>query len=621
MKSPVISALIILMGLFTAQSRLQAQVPVGTAFTYQGQLKDGGVPVDGEYDFLFRLFDAPNGGSPVGGNIQPVTLSVINGLFTVELDFGPQAFDGEARWLEVGVRPAGTGGDHTILAPRQPLTAAPYALYALDGTTGAGGYWAADGDNIYNTNAGRVGIGTDAPGCPLHLHGTAQIMEKITTSHPFGAWLDIESTSSGGKRWGLASTGSANGEGAGHLLLRNITDDRTVMMLKDAGYVGVGTTAPDAHLDVSKPADSAAENVLQLTTYTSLEPLTYSRLAFKGASIDSYASILAAPLRLNSDSDFNVLLANGGGNVGVGTDVPDVRLHIAGGSDAEPSSGGYVVAGPVSSLNLAFDDNEIMARNDGAPATLYLNNSGGSVTVGGLSTATHSLNVIGVGQSAGNAPLQVHNYQTEAGIAARVTNASNYATMHVENSGSGEVMWLQRADTTGPFIVAYNEQTASRPFQVDANGRTTVTILQITGGADLSEQFRVSSARQEPVPGQVVSIDAERPGDLVVSSRAYDRAVAGVISGAGGVNPGMLMGQASSIADGEHPVALTGRVWCRCETSSGPIRPGDLLTTSDVPGCAMTVTDYDRAHGATIGKAMTGLEEGEGLVLVLVSLQ
>jgi hypothetical protein len=119
----------------------------------------------------------------------------------------------------------------------------------------------------------------------------------------------------------------------------------------------------------------------------------------------------------------------------------------------------------------------------------------------------------------------------------------------------------------------------------------------------------------------VVSIDSLQPGRLSVSRGAYDRPVAGVISGAGGLNPGMLMGQAGSIADGKHPVALTGRVYAFCDTGNGAIQPGDLLTTSDVPGHAMKVTDHTRAKGAIIGKAMSGLENGRGLVLVLVSLQ
>jgi hypothetical protein len=119
----------------------------------------------------------------------------------------------------------------------------------------------------------------------------------------------------------------------------------------------------------------------------------------------------------------------------------------------------------------------------------------------------------------------------------------------------------------------------------------------------------------------VACIDTENPGKLLVSSKAYDRTVAGIISGAGGVQPGMLMGQSGSKADGDYPVALTGRVYCKADASYGQIQPGDLLTTSDTPGYVMKVSDYDRAHGATIGKAMSSLDEGTGLVLTLVSLQ
>ena len=81
------------------------------------------------------------------------------------------------------------------------------------------------------------------------------------------------------------------------------------------------------------------------------------------------------------------------------------------------------------------------------------------------------------------------------------------------------------------------------------------------------------------------------------------------------------MGQAGSVADGEHPVALSGRVYCWADASGGAIEPGDLLTTSATPGHAMKVTDHARAQGAIIGKAMTSLDRGTGLVLVLVSLQ
>jgi hypothetical protein len=104
-------------------------VPVGTAFTYQGRLTDGGSPANGAYDFEFELYDAASGGTTLGtltvGN-SPVT----DGLFTVQLDFGAAVFTGDARWLQIGVRPGDSSGAYTALSPRQALTAAPYALYA-----------------------------------------------------------------------------------------------------------------------------------------------------------------------------------------------------------------------------------------------------------------------------------------------------------------------------------------------------------------------------------------------------------------------------------------------------------------------------------------------------------
>lgn len=148
-------------------------------------------------------------------------------------------------------------------------------------------------------------------------------------------------------------------------------------------------------------------------------------------------------------------------------------------------------------------------------------------------------------------------------------------------------------------------------------GRVRVGILEIAGGSDLAEKFAVD---REAAPGTVMAIDPKHPGALCVAEGAYSRAVAGVISGANNLNAGMVLPDAGG-ALGAQPIAMTGRVWVRCTAAGGAIIPGDLLTTSDAAGKAMKVTDFDRAHGATIGKAMTALESGDGLVLALVSLQ
>jgi hypothetical protein len=118
-----------------------AQTPFGTAFTYQGRLTDAEAPANGSYDLEFKLFDAASGGSQVGSTVTLGSVGVTNGLFTVSLDFGTGVFAGNRRWLEMGVRPGGTGGAFTTLVPRQQLTAGPntiFALAAASATTVAG---------------------------------------------------------------------------------------------------------------------------------------------------------------------------------------------------------------------------------------------------------------------------------------------------------------------------------------------------------------------------------------------------------------------------------------------------------------------------------------------------
>ena len=83
----------------------------------------------------------------------------------------------------------------------------------------------------------------------------------------------------------------------------------------------------------------------------------------------------------------------------------------------------------------------------------------------------------------------------------------------------------------------------------------------------------------------------------------------------------MLMGQKGSEADGARPVALNGRVYCWVDASTAPIEPGDLLTSSDTPGHAMRASDYTKARGAILGKAMSPLKTGRGLVLAPLILQ
>lgn len=116
-----------------------AQSPVGTEFTYQGSIKLGGALLNDTADFEFTLWDAASGGNQVAGPIAVSAVDVVDGLFAVQVDFGALAFAGDARWLQIAVRSPAGSGSFTTLASRQPITATPYALYALNSPGGGGG--------------------------------------------------------------------------------------------------------------------------------------------------------------------------------------------------------------------------------------------------------------------------------------------------------------------------------------------------------------------------------------------------------------------------------------------------------------------------------------------------
>ncbi len=124
------TSLLLCLLLATALSRGLA-APLDSTIVYQGRLTDAGSPANGTYDLRFTLYDAVNGGNPVGGLSTSDDLSVANGLFNATLDFGFTPFDGMALWLELAVRPGNSAGAYVALTPRQPMTTAPYALYAV----------------------------------------------------------------------------------------------------------------------------------------------------------------------------------------------------------------------------------------------------------------------------------------------------------------------------------------------------------------------------------------------------------------------------------------------------------------------------------------------------------
>lgn len=192
----------------------------------------------------------------------------------------------------------------------------------------------------------------------------------------------------------------------------------------------------------------------------------------------------------------------------------------------------------------------------------------------------------------------------------------------IESTDGGHRLWTLQSsgsvvpEKAGTFQIIDRDQNIQR-LGIDKNGIVSVKALQITGGADVAEPFNTGSRLE---PGSLVVIDDAHPGQLIGSSRAYDRRVAGVVSGANDVLPGVTLEQLEPGGERQQ-IALSGRVYALADTSNGPIHAGDLLTSSNNPAHAMRATNLKKAQGAIIGKAMSGLEHGSGLVLMLVSLQ
>ncbi|MBO0930860.1 hypothetical protein [Fibrella aquatilis] len=389
--------------------------------------------------------------------------------------------------------------------------------------------------------------------------------------------------------------------------------------------VGVGTSTPQRSLDVQNTVD----------TYLRVGSMGGNQIDDQIAGIELRRSLFngtATTWSIINESTFrirhngNSILSMSPSVARFGSAINDpTELHVYGQNVNRSGSsftGGalrlYSKAGD-NVHTLFVDGNQMESTdplylNNESDKDIHLANGGGRVKVGTtdnearLSVASESdmqLKLINPGGGGAAWRIGVGNSNWGAGAGKLVfskTASSNDATMVITPAGN----------------VGIGLTTPSKTLQV--NGTISTKILEITGGADLAEHFDIDPAGTL-LPGTVVSIDPNKPGQLRVANAAYDKTVAGIVSGAGDVQPGMLMGQVGTLASGQHPVALTGRVYCRVDAQYGAICPGDLLTTSPTAGHAMKASDGGRAQGAILGKAMTTLEAGKGLVLVLVSLQ
>lgn len=256
----------------------------------------------------------------------------------------------------------------------------------------------------------------------------------------------------------------------------------------------------------------------------------------------------------------------------------------------------------------------------------------GAYEPGGSTAVVEGVAVSGVRRD-DKAGIGVFGEHRRAGIGVKAVSDGGFGL--AAYSTSLEAVHAETQSRTHAAIAAFNRNPMGQGAALYANkagtrghagffeGNVWVTGELGVGGdivlanADCAEDFDVVDATLAE-PGTVMVVG--EGGQLVPCARAYDKCVAGVVSGAGEFKPGVVLDKRAS-AHARRPIALLGKVACKATTAGGPIHVGDLLTTSATPGHAMKAGDPGRAFGAVIGKALAPLEAGDGLVPILVALQ
>jgi hypothetical protein len=577
-------ALLTLASLALLTTAARAQVP--TMISYQGRVQMNNTNFGGTGQFKFALVNGAgnvtfwsNDGSSVGG-AQPaaaVSLSVANGLVMTVLGdnslanmtaLPASAFAN----IDVRLRVWFNGGaGFQQLTPDQRIVSVGYALMAgnvPDGSITSAKL--APGAVTSASLSDSVALGATNVVGRLDVYRTAANTPAITL---FGNSSQISTYGSDGQEqtrlWGVSY---------GELLLNNsLANNATAVRLTAQGSSG-------GQLEMRNTNGS-------------------NRAVLEGENVGGTLTLYA------SDGGVGAVLY---GNEGQGSGALSLR-------DTNGNSRFRAYGGP-SNGRL-----ELYENDGGLGAVVYgdVGNGAGAISLKKTDSST-GLNLYGGPTSgqialyndAGSLNVSAYSYGGQEGVVS-VRNATGGETLY---------LWGRNSGDTGGGQIGLKNASGVETITLDADaagdGRISTQVLRITGGSDLSENFEINAGKEALEPGMIVSIDPRNVGELVLSQTACDKRVAGIISGAGGVKTGMLMGQAGTKADGKHPVALTGRVYCWVDADAGgPVEAGDLITTSNTPGHGMKVTDHIKASGAIIGKAMSSLEKGKGLVLVLVSLQ
>lgn len=267
----------------------------------------------------------------------------------------------------------------------------------------------------------------------------------------------------------------------------------------------------------------------------------------------------------------------------------------------------------------------VVAGTDGAGAAVYGFNTGtGTAGEFEITNASNDTSALLVQSNGGSAAVRV--YTTGNGRTASFvqdnTDTFNSA-VEVVTMGNGAAGRFHQRGDGGDIITALTE--FSEMFRVESDGDVYAAGTVTSNGADLAESFEVEEERSSYEPGDVLAISTHTDRTLEMAAEPYSTRVAGVYA----TKPGVLLGEhgAAGPPDDEVPLGMVGVVPTKVSAENGPIRRGDLLVTSSIPGHAMRAEPVDvngvevYPTGAILGKALEPLDAGTGVIQVLVNVR
>jgi len=406
--------LVMALGLAVWPAQVSEAEPMGTVITYQSRLIDANSAADGLYDFQFKLFDDPNVilGNQVGSDVNKPDVDVIDGYFTVELYFGSAVFNGDARWLEIGVRPGDSNdaNDFVTLSPRQEVTPTPYAIYAK--TAGGDSDWTVSGDNMYSVPSGNVGIGTTNPSQKLQVDQGDILVNGVGRFTVPGdeAILYMGDTNH--------SIRSERGFG---LKLGTFGAQDAVIIRESTGNVGIGNTADNYKLEVGGTAES--------TNYARIGSNEWGGILFYDGQGSHSGSIvyhhdddtMQFQTRSAGGNPTEKMRINSNGNVGIGTINPEYQLDVAG------------------VVNLNKGKTETALRVDGDEALWY---DGTYFSWGFGGTANYFADNVGIGTSSPSQRLEIE------GASPRILVDATSGNPELNLQAPGKTRWSMYQDAT-----------------------------------------------------------------------------------------------------------------------------------------------------------------------------